>query len=89
MKKSILIITTLNDTSLPLFFTREIRDFINVHFCFFHESTTSLLNALTSQSYTFIYIRDPFNAPFDVNDIRKKIESILANQGQRKIVTTS
>lgn len=82
MKKSILIITTINDTSLPLFLTQEIRDSIDVRFCFFHEPVTSLLDALTSQSYTFIYIRDPFNAPFDANDIRKKIESILTNQGR-------
>lgn len=84
--RTLLIITTINDLSIPLFLTYEIRNKIGVDFCFFHENTKTIQENLKSNKYNYIYIRDPFNYTFNAKDIERKVNTILANAKNSYIV---
>lgn len=81
-----LIITTVNDLSLPLFLTQKIQKKLKIDFCFFHENTREIKEKLTSNKYNYIYIRDPFNDIFDKKNIEEKLNIIIRNQKDSNIV---
>ncbi len=78
--RSLLLVTTVNDLSIPLFLTEEIKSKIKVDFCFFHENLNLIKKKLESNQYHYIYIRDPFNYLYEADDLKQKINIILNNK---------
>jgi len=70
--KKLLIVTTINDLSVPLFLVNKILTLVDVHFCFFHEEIKIIKNQVKSNEYNFIYIRDPFTFVYNKNDLDSK-----------------
>jgi len=84
--KKMLIITTIEDLSIPMFLTQKIQKKLKIDFCFFHENTKEIKEKLTFSNYNYIYIRDPFNYVFDKNNIEEKFNVILSNRKNSYIV---
>jgi len=84
--KSMLIITTANDLSLPLFLTDDIKQKIGIDTCFFHEETFCIEKKMLSQNYDYIYFRDPFNCPYDEENIKEKFSVVMKNKEESYIV---
>ena len=78
--KKMLITTTVNDKSTPLFLTQKIQKKLEIDFCFLHESTEEIKQKLIDNDYNYIYIRYPFNPPFNKSDIKAKLKLILDNR---------
>lgn len=78
--------TTVADLSIPLFLTQKIQQKIMVDFCFFHETVNEIKKKLLSKDYDFIYIRDPFNYVYDIQDITEKINLIIKNKGNTYLI---
>lgn len=76
--KKILIITTVNDLSIPLFLTQNIINSIEVNFFFFHEANNEL-EKLLQNKYDYIYFRDPFNYKFTKENITQKLNIVINN----------
>lgn len=84
--KKMLIVTTVNDFSVPYFLTQEISKKVDIDFIFFHEDITHIKKKLVESTYDFIYVRDPFNTSFDRDDIEKKFSCILEHKKESYIV---
>lgn len=54
--KKMLIITSVNDLSIPLFLTQNIQKNIDVDFYFFYEGVDDLKKKMLSNEYNYIYI---------------------------------
>ena len=85
--KKILLLTTIDDWSTPLFFSQEIQSKFQVDMFLYHEDTAALTKLLTEQSYDIIYPRDPFNSgSYELSNIKEKITTLLAGSGDAYIV---
>lgn len=84
--KKLLIITTINDLSIPLFLVNEVSNLIDVKFCFFHESLSIIKNKIESTNFDCIYIRDPFTGPYNENDLKNKLNFIINNSPKTYLI---
>lgn len=71
--KKMLLMTGLNDLSIPLYLTNELQAIIDIDFYFFHEDPIYLRNRLTNNTYDYIYFGYHFR------DINKEASSELLN----------
>jgi hypothetical protein len=80
--KSLLIITTKKDSSVSLFLSKKNLSKIKIDFVFFDLPFLDFIKKLENMEYyDFIYVRDPFNAPFLKRDINKKLHEIFSHRG--------
>ncbi len=86
LMKKMLIVTTVNDLSIPFFLTQDVLKKVVIDFAFFHEDISHIKKKLSSIAYDFIYIRDPFNASFEKADIEEKCTYILMNKNEGRII---
>ncbi len=84
--KRLLIITTLNDLSIPLFLVNGVISCVDVEFCFFHENIEVIKNKIESTKFDYIYLRDPFNYPYQENDLRNKLKFIIDNKNTSYLI---
>lgn len=77
--KKILIITTTNDLSVDLFSTKDILNLVDVYFLFFHEKLNVIKDKLESNSFDFVYIRDPFTSYYNKDELNIKLDFIICN----------
>lgn len=85
--KKLLIITTVNDGSLPLFFLGSIGKKIFLEVCLISDSRQYLLDKISSRSWDYIYLRDPFtDTRVKPTEIVRKIKMILESKGKAYMV---
>lgn len=77
--KKMLIVTTINDLSIPLFLENKVSRLMDFYFCFFHESLNVIKQKLNSKKFDFIYIKDPFTYDYTEKDLKNKINFIIRN----------
>lgn len=78
-KKALLIVTTYEDLSLPLFFSHKITNKYNIKILLFHETLHNFLDTFKhSCFFDLIYVRDPFNG-IEVQNLLKKLIVLLDN----------
>jgi hypothetical protein len=76
--KKLLIVTAINDLSIPLFLTQQLQRRIDIDFYFFHEGCDELNKKLLSNSYDAIYIGYHFRF-LNKKDFTKQFKIILKN----------
>lgn len=82
-KKSLLIVTTYEDLSLPLFFNYQVTRKFKIKILLFHETLQDFKDSLKNNSFfDLTYIRDPFNG-VEVKNIQEKL-NFLINEVQSK-----
>lgn len=85
--KKLLIITTINDRSLPLFFTKELRDKLDIDVCLVSESVSHIRKMMEATRFDFIYLRDPFTDPrLPLREVRQKCTAIMQGRGKGYMV---
>lgn len=76
--RKLLLATTVDDHSLPLFLTRRVSGKIRVFPVFFHEDPEEIRETIGDGGFDYVYIRDPFNGDvYDLSDISGKVALIL------------
>lgn len=83
--KKILIATTIEDKSLPLFFSQKNTHDNTIDILLLEEKLNDIKNFVQKKTFDLIYIRDPFNAGH-INNIDKKIELIINFNKETKFV---
>lgn len=73
--RKVLIFTTREDLSLPLFFTWRIKQSWNINIILYDEQLDSFTESLPDRS-DLIYLRDPFTTNIAHSDIAAKLEAI-------------
>ena len=76
--KKLLVVTTVQDLSVPLFLMRDVVKSLEVEFVFFDESLSDFEKQLREAAADFVYIRDPFNSNLTLVDIKRKTDLIFA-----------
>ncbi len=75
--KKILIVTTVSDRSLPLFFVPNIKRDWLVDVIHYDTIVQELQAMLERESFDAIYCRDPFNAEYDLERLRAVLETLI------------
>jgi len=85
--KNLLVFITVNDFSMPLFLTKNIKDSIHIDFCLFSEKNEDMVRKINSKKFNYIYIRDPFtDERMSHKEIMLKIETIIKNKNNSYMV---
>lgn len=80
----ILIITTINDLSIPLFLMAAKKLNITCDFLFYEQKEQDFKNI--GKSHDHIYMRDPFNHTYDIDHIKNITTEIIHNTDPTKII---
>lgn len=79
--KKLLIITTINDLSIPLFLTPQVKERISVDIFFYKQDFK------IDQFYDYIYFRDPFtDEEFNLPELEEKVGKILVQNNKSYII---
>lgn len=79
-KVRVLVVTTTQDISLPLFLTQKISRRAELYFFLYEESLEEMDKFFSSHKFDVIYLRDPFTSRLDYDHIRKCLETIFLHQ---------
>ncbi|XLQ20644.1 MAG: hypothetical protein ACKUBY_02605 [Candidatus Moraniibacteriota bacterium] len=83
--KKMLLITGINDLSLPLYITQEMQAVVDIDFYFFHESSTYLKEKLINNTYDYIYFGYHFRV-LDKNAATSLFDILLKNKKDAYII---
>lgn len=75
--ETLILITTLKDTSFPLFFTQAVQEKLTIKPILITEDSQTISNVLQNTQYKWVYIRDPFNDKFTISQIKEKLSTIF------------
>jgi glutathione synthase/RimK-type ligase-like ATP-grasp enzyme len=84
--KKLLIITTVNDLSIPLFLVNDVVSCIDVEFCFFHEDIEVIKTKIEATQFDYVYIKDPFTSPYQEDDLKNKLNFIINNENTSYLI---
>ncbi|MDD3190630.1 MAG: hypothetical protein PHI66_02990 [Candidatus Pacebacteria bacterium] len=85
--KNLLIFLTVNDFSMPLFLTENIKNDIHIDFCLLSEKNENIVRKINSKKFNYIYIRDPFtDERITHKEVILKVETIIKNKNNSYMV---
>lgn len=85
MKKKLIVLTTYQDKSLPLFFSEKVKNDYEIEIFLFHESLPIFEQKFKNSEYTDLYIRDPFNGK-TVDYLEEKLNVCFAKNKHTNLI---